>query len=1288
MAAKGTIGGKIVLEGEKAYREALRNIKAEQSELRSEMNLCRSSFRDSQNSLEALTQKHEILTKQIDTQTQKVEVYRKAMEASMEKQRQAAEKANELRAALEKAEKETELIAESSGKHSEAAEEQAKAVQELREKLKLAEESYGKAGERAQSYKTAMNNATVALDEMKDELSGTAALMKEAEAASDKCATSIDAYGKEVTDAAGKTSVFGDVLKANLASEAVIAGIKKIAGGIRQAAQAALETGQDFEASMSQVAATMGMTAEEINAGSAEYEKLANAAKACGKETKFSASESAEALNYLALAGYNVDKSVETLPKVLDLAAAGGLDLAYASDLVTDSMAALNMESRDLDKYIDGMARTSQKSNTSVAQLGEATLVCAGAVSLTGQKLETMNAELGILANNGLKGAEGGTHLRNIIMSLAAPTEQAETALHSLGVQVEDSEGNMRDLNDIMTDLNAALSGMSSTEKSQIISRIFNKTDIAAVNSLLKGTGQEFDSLVDELKNCTGAAANMAATMNNNLKGKVTVLKSALEGLGISTHEIFDQSMKRAVDGATDAVGRLQNSIERGELGVSLNKLADSFGEFCENAIDVGEDALPVLIDGLTWLMDHTDLVIAGITGIAAANLEMKVAAPAIEAAQAAWTAYKKANEGATVSQWLLNTAMSANPAGILVTAVVGLTAAVAAFVLVNKDNLSVMDETSRATREMVENTREMNAEYEAGREAREQSRTGMEQEQTAAKKLVDELEVLQAKTKLTATEEARQKQIIQELNTVYPELNLQIDEQSGLLNMSADAIYKNIDALAALDRANAAREDMAEIAEQQWEAEKQLLSLREQLIEQEEVLAEKQAALNEEYAEFEGKSGDAYRSFDRSLITSRDTAKAAYDDIQQSITETEASIADMTEEYQFCYEYISENEALYQAADATAELGDAALETGEALSGMADSAEDAFQEMYNSISESVKNQLDLFSEFNEKTELSKEDLLKNMQSQVDGITNWADNLELLAERGINQGLLKHLAEMGPEGAGYVSTFVEMTEEELDKAGELFEQSLMLSEDTAQKVMGAYEEAGKNAAAGFKDGIKDGAGNVAEEAGSMAHGSITTVMEVLDENSPSKEFEKIGLNVDLGMVSGIKKGRQNVLDTITELCSAVLQKGRGLVTESVWQEVGRNITDGMRKGIEEGTAGVVKAAEEMAERVISAAQSKLDIHSPSKKFEWMGEMSGEGYIVGWKHTASRIADAIEESIPGDSPSYGQNPGTRGEFTEGKIYEIQQEINIYSMTDDPIEAAKKFKDSQREAAEEW
>lgn len=168
----------------------------------------------------------------------------------------------------------------------------------------------------------------------------------------------------------------------------------------------AIKVGSSFEAAMSQVAATMGMSAEEIHNGSAEFSKLQEAAKNAGATTKFSATQAAEALNYMALAGYDTNKSVQTLPTVLNLAAAGNMDLATASDMVTDSMSALGDKAGTVESFVDKMAKTSQKSNTSVQQLGEALLTVGGtAKSLAGGVTEA-NTVLGIFADNGVKGAK------------------------------------------------------------------------------------------------------------------------------------------------------------------------------------------------------------------------------------------------------------------------------------------------------------------------------------------------------------------------------------------------------------------------------------------------------------------------------------------------------------------------------------------------------------------------------------------------------------------------------------------------------------------------------------------------------------------------------------------------------------------------------------------------------------------------------------------------------------------------------------------------------------------
>ena len=225
-------------------------------------------------------------------------------------------------------------------------------------------------------------------------------------------------------------TVAGSALKG--AATAVAAATTAV-GGL---AAASMKVGSNFESSMSQVAATMGLTTEDIANGSEEFKILSQAAKDAGATTAFSASQAAEALNYLALAGYDAQTAANALPAVLNLAAAGGLDLAYASDLATDAMAALGIEAsnENLTRFGDEMAKTASKANTSVAQLGEAILTVGGtAKSLAGGTTE-LNAALGVLANRGIKGSEGGTALRNVILSLSAPTDKAASAMKSLGL--------------------------------------------------------------------------------------------------------------------------------------------------------------------------------------------------------------------------------------------------------------------------------------------------------------------------------------------------------------------------------------------------------------------------------------------------------------------------------------------------------------------------------------------------------------------------------------------------------------------------------------------------------------------------------------------------------------------------------------------------------------------------------------------------------------------------------------------------------------------------------------
>ena len=323
---------------------------------------------------------------------------------------------------------------------------------------------------------------------------------------------------------------------------------------------ASVATAASFEKGMSQVAATMGMTAEEVNGGSKAFEKLKEAAMDAGKRTQFSASESAEALNYLALAGYDAEKAIETLPTVLNLAAAGGLELGYASDVMTDAMSALGLSTKDAEGFVDQLAKTASKSNTSVAQLGEGILTVGGTAKVLAGGTTELNTALGILADNGIKGAEGGTALRNIILALTPTTDKAVAAFKKLGIETYDANGNLKPINETFEEMEGKLKKLSQEERTRVLSDIFNKVDLKSVNALLANSGERFDELSGYIANADGAASDMAETMNNNLSGQLTLLKSALEGAGISIGNALLPVIKQAV-GAINGLVNWFNSL-------------------------------------------------------------------------------------------------------------------------------------------------------------------------------------------------------------------------------------------------------------------------------------------------------------------------------------------------------------------------------------------------------------------------------------------------------------------------------------------------------------------------------------------------------------------------------------------------------------------------------------------------------------------------------------------------------------------------------------------------------
>lgn len=389
--------------------------------------------------------------------------------------------------------------------------------------------------------------------------------------------------------------------------------VKTATNGLGDLTKAAVGVGMKFEASMSQVAATMGTTTEDI-------QSLTDTAKELGRTTQFNVTQAAEALNYLALAGYDAEKAAEVLPSVLDLAAAGTLDLGYAADLVTDAMSALRIEATkaNVDEFGDKLAMAASKANADVSQLGEAILTVGGTAANLKNGTTELTTALGLLANVGIKGAEGGTHLRNIILSLQSPVDDAAELMDALGLSVYDAQGNMRGLDEILTDLNASMEGMTQGEKDSIINRLFNKADLAAVNGLLEAQGEQWDTLAAYIDSADGAMSQMAVTQQDNLQGAKVALESAFEGVQLALYEQVEPTLTAATQMGTGILNSLTDAMETGgpeamlaAAGEIINDLVYGIIEEIPNLLS---SAAELIAQFCAYLGDHAgDLMDAGL---------------------------------------------------------------------------------------------------------------------------------------------------------------------------------------------------------------------------------------------------------------------------------------------------------------------------------------------------------------------------------------------------------------------------------------------------------------------------------------------------------------------------------------------------------------------------------------------------------------------------------------------------------------------------------------------------
>lgn len=342
----------------------------------------------------------------------------------------------------------------------------------------------------------------------------------------------------------GLTSVLGKIGK--------VAGFTVISKQLVDISKDIIETGKNFEAEMSKVKAISGATGDE-------FTQLTDLAKELGSSTNFSASEAAQGMQFLAMAGWKTNDIMSGLPAILDLASASGSDLARVSDIASDSMTGFGMEANQAGHFADVLAYASSNANVNVETLGEAFKFVAPLAQTTNQSMETVTAAISKLGDAGIKGSMGGTALRAILNRLATTPKPVAEAMKQLNVEIYDQDGKMRNLNTIIGDVAKATAGMDDAEKNRLFTMIAGTEALSAWNVLM-GVGEEgLNSFTKELENSDGTAKNMSDTMNDNLSGSLKELDSKLEGVKIALYDKFKEPLKETVDAIIEAIDWVKN---------------------------------------------------------------------------------------------------------------------------------------------------------------------------------------------------------------------------------------------------------------------------------------------------------------------------------------------------------------------------------------------------------------------------------------------------------------------------------------------------------------------------------------------------------------------------------------------------------------------------------------------------------------------------------------------------------------------------------------------------------
>ena len=1204
MAGK-KIGLILALDGEKEFNTAATACNKSIRQLNSEMKLVKEESRGQANTLDTLQKKHRILADILEEHKKKEEAVAQGLDHAKENYRSVGEQLDKYEKELSEAETALHAMRESGTASEKEMEDQEKAVQHLKDGIAEGRVIYEKAGNSIKDWETKLNNAKAQTIKANAALETNATYLKEAKNSADGCAQSIDAFGKQTKAATEVTLKWEDALKAAVATEVVDNIQNLLVTGVKHATESTLEL-QDAQA---QLQASTGASAAQMRDYNSVMKELYEANYGDSMESIGSA------MAMIAQYTHETDPQVikELAENAITLEDVFDMDLSESIRGVDALMKNMHVDAKTaFDLIVTGAQNGLDKSHELTDNLAEYS-------SLWGQA--------------GFSAEQMFTILQNGLDAGAYNLDKVNDFVKEFTISLADGR------------IEESLDSFSAGTKNLFYQW---KAGQATASQVFYSVINDLDTMTNKQEALTIASNTWSALGEDNAMAVITALNDV--------NDTYSQ-----VQGAAERLKEVKYDTLRSEYA----EVGRTFQQ--EILVPVLEDFFPKAQTDLKLLVDNTDriipvataagtamagmlvvkeakkhadaissikAVITALTMTTTAQTAAKTAETAADAAStvakgvntAATAAQTVATEGATAAQTKLNLVMKGNPY-LVVAAALG-TLAMAAVTYTkrageaSKEAQLLADANDRvcaSANEVADATNSTISSYQ-------DSTAQMQAQGQYASILADKITDLAGKQSLSNAEQQVMKGYISELNELVPNLNLSYDSQAKALNKTNEEINKHIKLSQKELEIQSAQEYATELLKQRSKLEIEAIKLKN---ESASLQKETNKLLEDENeiilsspldAFLRGKSDEAktYKELTEAQeanSTSMADNEAAMESLGEELSAVQTYLADMGISLHTETEALDENTAAQNAnADAAGNNAGAQADASAAMVAAAQGIADTYTGMQKTVSDVLESQMNMFEEFSVGTQLSTSKLLENMQSQIDGVTNWADNIASLSDRAINQDLLTYLAEMGPEGAGYVATFAQMTDAELQRASDMWTESLDMKSGVQENVAGMLEA--------YTTALHGGAEQVAQATAQIGDGTVQGLVNAITEGLPTATAS--GQELGKATTDGVAEGAQTHSPS------------------KATYETGQNVAAGLALGVQEGKAAVLEAGRGVSQELVSSMAENLSTES-FRQYGSSAFQSLTSGIMSRKSAALKVAKDIGTGIQKEVTTKTQRP---------------------------------------------